>query len=252
MAVGLAVCSFARNACGAPAGAAELPATLPWYRRTLRWGQTNLTEADPPRFNLAWWRDYWKRTAVQGLVVNAGGITAYYPTTVPLHRRAEFLGDRDLFGEITRAAHEDGLAVFARMDSNRAGEEFYRAHPDWFARDADGRPYLVTNLYQACVNSPYYDEHLPAILREVATRYRPEGFTDNNWNGPMRHQPCFCDNCERKFRARGGGPIPRRANWNDAAYRDWIRWNYERRLEIWDQFNAITRQAGGPTASGSA
>jgi hypothetical protein len=112
----------------------------PWYRRALRWGQTNLTEIDPQRIDLAWWRAHWKRTALHGVVVNAGGITAYYPTEVPFHKRSPFLGDRDLFGEITRAAHEDGLAVFARMDSNRADEAFYRAHPDWFAHDAGGKP----------------------------------------------------------------------------------------------------------------
>ncbi len=222
------------------------PGNGPWFKRTLRWGQTNLTEIDPTRFDLAWWRAYWKRTAVQGLVVNAGGITAYYPTKVPLHKRAQFLGDRDLFGEITRAAHADGLAVFARMDSNRAGEEFYRAHPEWFAHDADGRPYQVTGLYQACVNGPYYDEYLPAVLREVATQYRPEGFTDNNWNGPMRHQPCFCANCAKAFAGRHGAALPRAADWNDPVYRDWIMWNYGRRTAIWDQFNRITREAGGP------
>lgn len=218
----------------------------PWYRRCLRWGQTNLTEMDPVRFDLAWWRAHWQRTALHGVVVNGGGITAYYPTEVPFHRRAEFLGDRDLFGEITRAAHEDGLAVFSRMDSNRADEAFYRALPDWFAHDADGKPYRWTELYQACVNGPYYDEYMPAVLREIATRYRPEGFTDNNWNGPMRHQPCFCGNCERKFRARTGEGIPRQADWNSPVYREWIMWNYERRLEIWDHFNRTTREAGGP------
>lgn len=218
----------------------------PWYRRALRWGQTNLTEIDPQRIDLAWWRAHWQRTALHGVVVNAGGITAYYPTAVPFHRRSPYLGERDLFGEITQAAHEDGLAVFARMDSNRAGEEFYRAHPDWFAHDADGKPYQVTELYQACVNSPYYDDYMPAILREIATRYRPEGFTDNNWNGPMRHQPCFCGHCERKFKARTGAGIPRKADWNDRRYREWILWNYERRLEIWDAFNRVTREAGGP------
>ncbi len=218
----------------------------PWFRRALRWGQTNLTEIDPARFDLAWWRAHWKRTALDGVVVNGGGITAYYPTDVPFHRRAEFLGGRDLFGEITQAAHADGLAVFARMDSNRADEAFYQAHPDWFAHDADGKPYTWTKLYQACVNGPYYDEYMPAVLREIATRYRPEGFTDNNWNGPMRHQPCFCANCERTFRARTGEGIPRRADWNSPVYREWIMWNYERRLEIWDRFNRTTREAGGP------
>ncbi len=231
-----------------PSGEASLRAggKLPWFKHSLRWGQTNLTELDPLRFDLNWYRRYWKDTALQGIVVNAGGIVAFYPTEVPHHRRAAKLGNRDLFGEIVHAAHEDGLSVFARMDSNRADEEFYRAHPDWFARDVEGKPYKVTDLYVACVNSPYYDEYIPDILREVAGRYHPEGFTDNNWNGPMRHQPCFCENCQRKFKARTGQAIPHKANWNDPLYRSWILWNYERRLEIWDQFNKVTRQAGGP------
>ena len=82
---------------------------LPWYRRTYRWGQTNITEADPPRYDIAWWRGYWKETEVQGVIINAGGIYAYYPSRFPLHRRAAALGDRDLYGELARAAHEDGL-----------------------------------------------------------------------------------------------------------------------------------------------
>ncbi|ACB75281.1 alpha-amylase family protein [Opitutus terrae] len=218
----------------------------PWYQRALRWGQTNLTEIDVERFDTVWWREHWRRTAVQGVVINAGGIVAYYPTSVPLHRRAAHMNGRDLFGELTAAAHADGLAVFARMDSNRADATFYQAHPDWFARDANGEPYRATGLYVACVNSPYYHEHIPAILHEVATRYRPEGFTDNNWNGPMRDQPCFCGNCEQLFRARTGAAIPRQPDWNSPLYREWIRWNYERRTEIWEQFNHATRQAGGP------
>jgi len=243
MAGGAAILALGGRRLMAADGATPAP---PWFRRALRWGQVNLTEIDPTRFDLAWWRAHWQRTCLQGMVANAGGIVAYYPTEVPLHRRARFLGERDLFGEILHAAHADGLAVFARMDSNRADEAFYRAHPDWFAQDADGKPYKITDLYVACVNGPYYDEHIPAILREVATRYRPEGFADNNWNGPMRQQPCFCANCERKFRARTGRAIPRAANWNDPLYRDWITWNYERRLEIWDAFNRVTRAAGGP------
>ncbi|HMF75153.1 MAG TPA: hypothetical protein VK604_05775, partial [Bryobacteraceae bacterium] len=51
----------------------------PWYRRTVRWGQTNVTEKDPVRYDIPWWREFWKRTQVQGVVINAGGIIAYYP-----------------------------------------------------------------------------------------------------------------------------------------------------------------------------
>ncbi|MCR6655682.1 MAG: beta-galactosidase [Opitutus sp.] len=228
------------------AAATGATGSAPWFKRALRWGQLNLAEIDAVHLDIPWWRKQWKRTALQGVVVNAGGIVAYYPTEVPFHRRAKYLGDRDLFGELRAAAKEDGLAVFARMDSNRAHEEFYRAHPDWFAHDAEGQPYKWTDLYIACVNSPYYHEFLPAVLHEIATKYRPEGFTDNNWNGPMRHQPCYCEHCQRAFRARSGHEIPRKVDWESSIYRDWIMWNYERRLQIWDTFNRITRDAAGP------
>ncbi|MDO8544726.1 MAG: beta-galactosidase [Opitutaceae bacterium] len=234
--------AVAPRASTSPAGSSAQP----WYRRTLRWGQTNINELDPTRYDVAWWRDYWRRTQTQGVIINAGGIFAYYPSAVPLHHRAEHLGNRDLFGELCRAAHDDGLAVFARMDSSSAHQEFYRAHPDWFAVDASKKPHRKRELYVACINGPYYDEHITAILREIVAKYRPEGFTDNSWTGLGRNRICHCANCERKFRARTGQPLPRATNWNDRTYREWIRWNYERRIEIWDLNNTVTRAAGGP------
>lgn len=221
------------------------PPDSPWWRRTLRWGQTNITEIDPKRYDIAWWRRYWKRTQVQGVIINAGGIFAYYPSRFPLHHRAAYLGDRDLYGELARAAHDDGLAVLARMDSNRTHEDFYRAHPDWFAADAAGRPYRAGEFYVTCINGPYYEEYLPDVLREIIDRSHPEGFTDNSWSGLSRSSICYCANCARKFRDRTGQALPRIKNWEDAVYREWIRWNYALRLEMWDLNNRTTRAAGG-------
>src|ERR1035437_2409538 len=98
---------------GAAVSSAQTDAAAPWYRRVCRWGQTNITERDPVRYDIAWWREYWKRTRVQGVIINAGGIVAYYPSKYPLHHRAEFLGGRDLYGELCQAAHDDGLFVLA-------------------------------------------------------------------------------------------------------------------------------------------
>jgi hypothetical protein len=231
----------------APSDAQAASASVPWYRRTVRWMQTNIAEIDPIRYDIGWWRQHWKRTRTQGIVVNAGGIVAYYPTAIPLHRRAEFLGDRYLFGDILNAAREDGIVVFARMDSNGAGEEVYRAHPEWFTRNAAGRPYPRDNsLHMPCVNGPYYRQQIPAILAEVASKYHPEGFTDNSWSGLSRANICFCDNCRAKFRAERGFDLPERADWNRRDYRAWIEWGYACRLEIWDLFNKAAREAGGP------
>jgi hypothetical protein len=224
----------------------EPEAQIPWYKRITRWGQTNITEKDPIIYDIAWWRNHWKITQTQGVVVNAGGIVAYYPTKIPLHYKAKYLQGRDLFGDLCRAAHEDGLVVFARMDSNRANDDFYNAHPDWFAVDEEGKPYRAEDLYITCVNSPYYNEHIPAILKEISDMYHPEGFTDNSWSGLGRETICYCENCKKSFRAKTGNEIPRTKNWDDPVYRKWIRWNYDRRLEIWDLNNRVTKAAGGP------
>ncbi|MBS1871829.1 MAG: Tat pathway signal protein [Acidobacteria bacterium] len=217
----------------------------PWYRRTYRWGQTNVTEKDPVRYDVAWWRDFWKRTYTQGVIINAGGIVAYYPSKFPLQHRAEFLGDRDLYGELAAAAHSVGLVVLARMDSNRAAEDFYQAHRDWFTRDIEGRPYRAADKYVTCVNSAYYDEYIPEVMREIIGRSKPEGLTDNSWSGLSRDMICYCDNCARKFRDTAGQALPRKHDWDNPVFRRWIEWNYARRVEIWDLNNRVTKAAGG-------
>ena len=225
---------------------------VPWYRRVTRWGQINITEDNAANFDIEWWRKYWKRTETQGIVLNAGGVVAYYPSKVPLHRRAKFLGDRDLFGELTRVAHEDGLVVFGRVDSGKVDEDFYKAHPDWFAINAEGKPYMYRDKYfVTCINGPYYSQHIPAILKEIATKYQPEGITDNNWEGLGRNKPCYCENCKKSFRAKTGKEIPRVQNWDDSVYLEWIEWNYAKRLEQWDFNNRITKAAGGPNCTWS-
>jgi hypothetical protein len=220
------------------------PENVAWYKTVTRWGQINITEKDPAQYDIGWWRKFWKQTDTEGVIVNAGGIVAYYPTLIPLHHKAEYLQGRDLFGELCQAAHNDGLAVFARMDSNRAHEDFYRAHPDWFSIDANGKPYKAADLYITCVNSPYYEEYIPSILTEIATMYHPDAFTDNSWSGLGRESICYCENCKRSFRDKTGKNIPFK-NWDDKVYKQWIRWNYDRRLEIWDLNNRTTKAAGG-------
>jgi hypothetical protein len=228
------------------ASEAEGDTSEPWYRRITRWGQTNITEKDPVRYDIPWWREFWKRTEVQGVIINAGGIVAYYPSKFPLQHRAEFLGERDLYGELANAAHADGLVVVARMDSNRTAEDFFQAHPDWFARDLNGNPYRADDKYVTCVNGPYYDEYLPAVLTEIIDRSHPEGFADNSWSGLNRDSICYCLNCARKFHDKTGAVLPTQHNWGDPVYRQWIDWNYARRIEIWDLNNRSTKAAGGP------
>ncbi|NIF80460.1 Tat pathway signal protein [Paraburkholderia sp. Cy-641] len=224
----------------------------PWYRNALRWGQTNLVEIDPMRYDAVWWREHWRKTRIQGVIVNAGGIVAYYPSKFPLHRRAHTLGERDLLGEIVSAAREDGLQVIARMDSNCVGEDFFREHPDWICVDLSGDPYTRGDKFVTCINSPYYTEYLPGVIKEVIERVRPDGFADNSWYGLTRESVCYCKYCQRGFGAFSNGfSLPTSANWEDKNYRKWIQWSYARRVELWDLNNATTKEAGGPDCTWS-
>ena len=50
----------------------------------------------------------------------------------------------------------------------------------------------------------------------------------------------------RAFGGRTGKTLPRKADWDDPAYRDWIQWSYARRTALWELNNRVTREAGGP------
>jgi hypothetical protein len=217
----------------------------PWYRTALRWGQTNLVEIDPSRYDDRWWREHWRKTRIQGVIVNAGGIVAYYPSEFPLHHRAVALGDGDLYGDVVRSAREEGLRVIARMDSNRVADDFYRAHPDWVCVDLEGKPYRQADKYITCINSPYYSEYLPQVMEEIIRRSRPDGFSDNRWAGMPRDRICQCENCAQKFFAWARVPLPKSHDWSSENYRLWIRWNFQRRTELWELNNSITTKAGG-------
>src|SRR6266511_3289021 len=75
----------------------------PWYATMRRCGQLNLNERDPLTLDVASWIDYWASLKLDALLLNGGGIVAFYPTDVPYHHRSEFLGSRDLFGELVAA-----------------------------------------------------------------------------------------------------------------------------------------------------
>ncbi len=218
---------------------------LPWYKTTYRWAQTNFTEDDPVKADLEFWRKQWRRTKAQGVIINCGGIVAYYPSELDLQYRAKYLGDQDFFQRVSDAAREEGLVVVARMDINRATREFYEAHPDWFCCRKNGEPIMSQGRYYSCINSDYYKVFIPQVLEEIIEKYHPAGFTDNSWKGLDRNMICYCNNCKTKFKAERNLELPEAVSWDDPVYREWIRWGNECRTANWDLFNEITKKAGG-------
>jgi Hypothetical glycosyl hydrolase 6 len=125
------------NILGA-AAADRASTTAPWYSTVRRCGAVQFNERDPLTMDISWWIDYWTSLKVEALRLNAGGIMAFYPTKIPYHHQSPFLGNRDLFGEFTKAAKAKGIRVMARLDPNLVYEDAAKAHPEWIARGRNG------------------------------------------------------------------------------------------------------------------
>lgn len=209
-----------------------------WYNKVKRWAQINMTADDAAAFDLSFWRDYWKVTRSQGVMLSAGGQLAFYPTKLADQPRASGLGDRDLFGDLAKAARDDGLVVLARL-SLRGSPELVRKYPDWANVDASGK-----KLATPCMNGGYYWTYGADIVREIAHRYRPSGFTLSGW-GP-NYSLCYCGTCSSLFLKDTGQSLPREKKWEDPLYRRWVEWNNDRVVALWDHSNQVAREAGGP------
>ena len=217
----------------------------PWYAVMRRCGQINFNERDPLTMDVNEWADYWASLKVNAVLINGGGIVAFYPTQVPYHHRSQFLGSRDLFGEMAAALAKRHLRVVARMDCNYAYEEALKAHPEWFERNRDGSPRPhneSTWLVKTCMFSPYFTEQMPAIYREINGRYPVAAFFTNGWPSTGALSVCYCENCRKVYREKVGGVPPEETDAANPLYRKYYEVFMDRVLEIWRLWDSVAKE----------
>ncbi len=225
--------------------AEDLSPGKPWYSTMLRCGQININEQDPLTMDAGSWMDYFASLKVDAVQLNGGGIMAFYPTKVPFHHRSEYLGSRDLFGEVVSAARKRNLRVVARMDCNYAYEEAFNAHPEWFAFNAGGAPRRHGEcpwLYKTCMFSTYFTEQMPAIYREINKLYAPDGFYTNGWPGTEGLDVCHCANCQKIYREKTGGTPPETTDVRSAIYRKYYEVYMDRISEVWKLWHDTAKE----------
>jgi hypothetical protein len=206
------------------------PAAEPWHQRLRRVGQINMTEHDPVSLNVEEWADYWASLKVNAVQISVTGILAFYPSKVPFHRHGKFLGDRDFFGDCCNAAKKRGLHVLARMSPDLEWEEALEPHPEWFERNAQGKPVAhieEPRLYRTCMFTTYFTEHIPAIMREVNSRYDVDGIFTNGWPPLGRLPVCHCEQCKNL------PPAGSMEYWDKFSARV---------LELWDLYDGIAKE----------
>ena len=192
-----------------PEAAASAPRTSDWHLGATRWTQLTLTENDPGRFDPDFWIDVMRETRSNAACISAGGYVAFYPTDIPHHYRSAHLGDTDPFGTLVDGARSLDMHVMARVDPHAVHADAARAHPEWLARTADGRPvehWGYPDIWLTCPFGPYNREFITEVAREIVTRYDVDAVFANRWQG---HGISYSEAALRSFRDETGFDLPR-------------------------------------------
>ncbi|MGI8602062.1 MAG: twin-arginine translocation signal domain-containing protein [Verrucomicrobiales bacterium] len=215
------------------ATAAELLVAPEWVNKPMRWAQLTLVEDDPGKFDPQFWLDFFERTKSDAVCLSAGGCVAYYPTNVPFHHRSAWLGDHDVFGELAAGCRKLGMVVIARTDPHATYDDVQAAHPDWISVEADGKPrrhWASREMWMTCALGPYNFEFITEVKREIMSRYQVDGIFINRWDGSGM---CYCEHCQKNFKAASGHELPRTDDTQHPARRAYILWRQQRLFDLW-------------------
>lgn len=213
-----------------------------WFDRPMRWAQLTLVEDDPGKYDLRFWLDYFKRTHSDAACLSAGGCVAYYPTKIPLHHRSAWMKGTDPFGDLMSGCRKLNMVVIARTDPHAAHQDVYDAHPDWIAVDSQGhkrRHWATQELWVTCALGPYNFQFMTEVHKEIMSLYKVDGIFSNRWSGSGM---CYCEHCQRNFKAAYGMELPRTNDPQDPVRRNYILWREQRLFELWRLWDSEIRK----------
>lgn len=200
----------------------------PWWEQPYRILQTNLRLIDASLDPAALARET-REFGASAITFNVGGIYAFYPTDLALHKRNPFLQvEQDLTGDMLAAAHREGLKMVGRFDLSKGTQLAYDAHPEWFVHNEKGEPQEYNGTYQACVNGGWASDYALRILGEGLERYDLDGaffnmtgYQPHDYSGRYRGI-CHCRNCRQGFADMFDRELPKQENFSDPAFADYL------------------------------
>ncbi len=158
----------------------------PWYAdKLLRIYHPNMRNWEVTGFDVEKFVEDCASVNAEAIVVNAGGIYAYYPSKIEHHKSNPLLGGRDLFGEICKEAKKKDLKIIARLDFAGAATELSIRYPEWFHMNKDGSFKSHRGSESRFGTTPtggYQNEDFAhKVLQELIDKYEVAGI---HLNGP--------------------------------------------------------------------
>ncbi len=221
-----------------------------WYQKQLRMIQTVLREPDIVNYDAKGVVKFLKEMNANSIIVNAGGIVDFFHTGLEGANVNPFLTDEDMLGDLIRECHREKISVICRVDFRGAERDFYRAHPDWFAMDEQGRPKKMsdrilseTDIYTPCYNSRYMNEHAVDFLDSLFTKYDCDGIWENAVSVP--YGVCYCERCRTRYLKDIGSPLPTSEEMEEESiYEQYRQWKYKCAEEHIARLRAAVKKYG--------
>ena len=166
---------FAQKTAKQPKPILQTDTTSWWKQNNLRVIQTNLPAYEAATLNPDSLLKDLEDFSANTLLINAGGIMAFYPSELDFHYRNPFLKDNNMLRDVVKKCHEKGIRVIVRFDFSRVQESIYKAHPDWCYISPKGERIINTDMYVVSINAPYVQDKAFKIIEEVIDKFPIDG-----------------------------------------------------------------------------
>ncbi|MEZ4902146.1 MAG: family 10 glycosylhydrolase [Spirosomataceae bacterium] len=148
---------------------------MPWWKQNnLRVIQTNLPAYEAATLNPDSLVQDLKACSANTLIINAGGIMAFYPTQLDFQYINPYMKG-NMLGDVIQRCHQNGIKVVVRFDFSRVHETIFKAHPDWCYISSKGERIINTDMYVVSINAPYVQKCAFEIVEEVIDNYAVDG-----------------------------------------------------------------------------
>lgn len=155
--------------------ASSWPTNMPWWKQNnLRVIQTNLPAYEAATLNPDSLLKDLEACSANTLLINAGGIMAFYPTKLSFHYTNPYMKG-NMLGDVIQRCHQRGIKVIVRFDFSRVHESIFKAHPDWCYISPKGERIINTDMYVVSINAPYVQDCAFKIIEEVIDNYAIDG-----------------------------------------------------------------------------
>ncbi|MCB0684923.1 MAG: family 10 glycosylhydrolase [Saprospiraceae bacterium] len=161
-----------------PSAPDEWPSDYSWWKRNnLRVMQCNLP-AYEANLNVDSLMEDLQRFSVNTLIINGGGIMAFYPTDLEFQYTNPYM-QPNMLADVIERCHQLHIRVITRFDFSRFHRTIFQKHPDWAYISPNGDRIINDDMYMASINAPYVQEKSIQMVRELIDRYPVDGIFIN-------------------------------------------------------------------------